>query len=525
MSLVSVIVTNDYTEGGGGSPSTPSGSISDGAVLSDTVYTSADPSANPNGLLLLGSATLASSGASPTFETNSTGLTYPDDYARFTVTTSDAEGGGGFKFGMGEVPQAYFETNRFGSDGEIYKTIDIAFETRITGDVPHKLFRAIVFSDPVTWAEAAIGHVWFDHPNGELNSDPARGVVGTTVQTTTYNDFENFLWEGITTGSTDITDGQWHVVRIYLRLNTPGNADGICRVWIDGNLDIEDTTINWVDSYTTYGWNAFFLESYYNSGVGTTSTVDYRNLYVRGSEIGGVAPFYTVDVDNYGNLTAFLADSQIADVSGGSNYLSYVAATGSPPDGGSNVIRATYVGGQGSEQTAGFDITIPNAATLNLREIWIRVLCRWDPNWVTNGPYSGNPDHKTFFLFDQDELGSQRWEHHNGHNGSGFGQFVTGEGDTQGDATQCWDGSYQEIWIHAKMGGDPASSGDAEWVVRYDTIDYTRTWVGGFDATFSGKYFNKLAVFRNLNRGSTSDQYIEFRYAEFYDEDPFGGII
>lgn len=828
-----------------------------------------DPADNPNSLPLIGSHPLSSGVGVPAFEIQ--GVTYPADYARFTLADGQEEGGF-FHIAVGKTPSAYIGQNRMGADDLILDAIDVAFRVRLNGAVPYKLFRSIVFA-AADFSEAAVGHVWFQQPGGSgvLASDPARGVVGSVVQTTGYNDTANFIWEGALAGLAEIVDNEWHVVRVYHQLNTPGNADGISRVTIDGILDIEQTDINWVDSYgLEYGFNAFYLECFHNGGSPGGVTIDFKDLYVRGREyvpgtpaitittgglpsvetgqaysqalaaqggvpgsyawsitagsltgsglsldpatgvISGTAtgvgtynftvqcadgsstagskafsiavtsvnpggdPDFEFDFSDYANVAAVVALPGFEDRSGGANggislatiageqftkalrgtynlpsqvdqeigltmdmdhagwassvqpreiwghfrcrhsavpafsysgpspgggpggkylfgfdqdqigtsrfniqlgmygddsilplyagnsgvdtgrvlaqwpaatmradgwvdfwwhwkmdspdginevyvvapsgtyyskigtgvntdpgaskyfrylvlganintgtsadgmfrdygrvrvyttqpanwpgavqpfhsitwdpYATFAAAvsgegilyteqggtvglisglTGTP-GGFTKAIRCTYLGGVGPETTAGIDVVVDQAATRQLREIWGRFYVRFSPSFTTVGPGPGNPDLKFLFLFDQDPNGLRRWEAHVGHFGSGFGQFIAGTGDTQGDATQLFDGNWEEVLFHARFGTDPAGGGTAIWTVRYNTTGVTRVWAGGLNATFASYYFNYVAILRNLNRGSSEDITCDIGPIQLFDEDPFGGVI
>lgn len=287
-----------------------------------------NPSENPNGLALLGSHPLASATGLPTFEAS--GATYPDDYSRFTIGDGQVDGGY-YHIGIGKTPSAYIGTNRIGDPDDIVIELDVAFRVRVTGDVPYKLFRSIVFAEP-DWSEAAVGHVWFSQPagTGVIASDPARGVVGSVLQTVGYNDTANFTWEGAVVGTDNLADGEWHTVRIYQKLNSAGVADGICRVWIDGVLDIEDTTINWVDSYNLeYGFNAIFLEAYHNDGSSGGTTLDFKDLYVRGATYTPGTPALTITTTSLPGVEAGAGYSQQLQVSGGGGSETWTITAGS----------------------------------------------------------------------------------------------------------------------------------------------------------------------------------------------------
>lgn len=291
-----------------------------------------DPSDNPNGLALLGSHPLASATGLPTFEAS--GATYPDDYTRFTIADTGVDGGY-YHIGIGKTPSAYIGTNRIGDPDDIVIELDVAFRLRVTGDVPYKLFRSIVFAEP-DWSEAAVGHVWFSQPagTGVIASDPARGVVGSVLQTVGYNDTANFIWEGAVVGTDNLADGEWHTVRIYQKLNSAGVADGICRVWIDGVLDIEDTSINWVDSYNLeYGFNAIFLEAYHNDGSSGGTTIDFRDLYVRGATYVISPTAISVLTSSLSSGTQGASYNQTLQATGGNGTYVWTVEDGSLPSG------------------------------------------------------------------------------------------------------------------------------------------------------------------------------------------------
>lgn len=44
-----------------------------------------------------------------------------------------------------------------------------------------------------------------------------------------------------TTNPVRMRKGQWVTIEMYAQLNTPGNADGIWRTWVDGQLAVENT--------------------------------------------------------------------------------------------------------------------------------------------------------------------------------------------------------------------------------------------------------------------------------------------
>ena len=71
-----------------------------------------------------------------------------------------------------------------------------------------------------------------------------------------------------------------------VRLNEAGQADGVFRMWIDGQLEAERTGLNWVGSYDEYGINAVFVSNYWNDGSPTQQERYLDNFVVSTERIG-----------------------------------------------------------------------------------------------------------------------------------------------------------------------------------------------------------------------------------------------
>src|SRR5690606_3396243 len=59
--------------------------------------------------------------------------------------------------------------------------------------------------------------------------------------------------------------GQWHQIEVHAKLNDAGEANGEFQVWINNNLEINKTDIDWVGSYTDYGFNEVELNNSLNA--------------------------------------------------------------------------------------------------------------------------------------------------------------------------------------------------------------------------------------------------------------------
>ncbi len=156
---------------------------------------------------------------------------------------------------------------------------------------PDKLSRATsMVSDK--WNQAMFAHVWSS--GDALTLDNASGVKGGAVVTTKYNDFDNMKWVG---GNKPVSPmllhssaeaGWWVCVEARARLNTPGKADALSQLWIDGKLQCERKDFDWRGTYDAFGINAVFLETYWNNKSPVTQKRWYDNFVVSTEPVGPV---------------------------------------------------------------------------------------------------------------------------------------------------------------------------------------------------------------------------------------------
>ncbi len=201
-------------------------------------------------------------------------------------------GKGNRKVAFGDFPNhesTVFPDKQF---DEIYWRVYVKHEYGWEG-APAKMSRATsIVSD--SWQQAMIAHVWSGAKNS-LTLDPASGVKGQTDQivTTKYNDFDNLIWLGNKPSShfqltATEESGYWIMVESRAKLNTPGQADGINQLWIDGRLEAERLHLNFRGAYTTHGINAVFLESYWNKGSVKDQGRWFDNFVISTEPIGPI---------------------------------------------------------------------------------------------------------------------------------------------------------------------------------------------------------------------------------------------
>jgi len=175
---------------------------------------------------------------------------------------------------------------------DVYWRIYVKHQDGWTGGSPAKMSRATSMATG-RWSQAMIAHVWGSH-RWFLTLDPASGVRGDRVVTTRYNDFANLKWLGNRPWSrmpihARRESGWWVCVEARAKLNTPGAADGVNQLWIDGRLACERTKLNWRGGYTGRGINAVFLEAYWNHGSPVRQTRWYDSFVISTKPIGPMA--------------------------------------------------------------------------------------------------------------------------------------------------------------------------------------------------------------------------------------------
>ena len=154
---------------------------------------------------------------------------------------------------------------------------------------PGKLSRATVFTARDDWRQAMIAHLWGGR-GGALVLDPASCVRDGHVACRTYNDFDALRWLGIRRGRTGLFagshNGRWLCIEHRVRLNRPGEPNGLQQFWIDGRLEASAEGLDFVGTFDSYGINAIFLENYWDRGSPRLQVRTIDNLVVATAPIG-----------------------------------------------------------------------------------------------------------------------------------------------------------------------------------------------------------------------------------------------
>lgn len=199
---------------------------------------------------------------------------------------------GGFKKSFGRTPDSYIgrhaarPTEDF---REIYWRFYLKMQAGWEG-APAKVCRATIMANS-NWAQAMIAHLWSGNTQPSLVMDPASGIdANGNLVTTRYNDFDHLMWLGYVAGPEPIfaTDqsGRWRCVEGHVRLDDPGQNNGIFEFWIDGVRQARRTNYAWVKTWNQYGINSLFFANYWNSGSVKTQERYFDDLVIATERIG-----------------------------------------------------------------------------------------------------------------------------------------------------------------------------------------------------------------------------------------------
>ncbi|OUS77786.1 hypothetical protein B1748_03105 [Paenibacillus sp. MY03] len=218
--------------------------------------------------------------------------------AEFREADGEQHDTGTLKLAFGRTPTSYMTpVAAQGEDlEEMYVRFYVKNEEGWTGGGGDKLVR-ISSMQTANWAQSMIAHAWSGGSGGKfLTAAPASGTDAAGVlKSTKWNDFDNLRWMNGNTSATPIFDanhvGEWYAVETHVKLNDPGQNNGIFELWIDDKLEASAYDLNWIGDYEIgpgagYGLNWVALENYWNNGTPQDQERYFDNLVVSREKIG-----------------------------------------------------------------------------------------------------------------------------------------------------------------------------------------------------------------------------------------------
>lgn len=234
------------------------------------------------------------------FEYNNNG----GDFVRLAKTGRDSSygmrvkwqagevGAGSLSKSFGKTPDTYIGKNAAHPTetfDEIYWRMDVKSQSGWIGGGPAKLSRAMCLANS-NWAQGMMAHLWSGGTNDwYLGMDPASGIgIDGTLKSTKYNDFNNLRWLGFKAGKTALyhenNSGKWFCIVGHVKLNKPGQKDGVFEFWINDTLQASSTNLDWHSSWNNnpnnLHINAIFFENYWNNGSPVEQERYFDNLVI-----------------------------------------------------------------------------------------------------------------------------------------------------------------------------------------------------------------------------------------------------
>ena len=270
---------------------------------------------------------------------------YHTDKDSFIWTKDQGLGGGAMRcqFEKGQVSpgdlQVFFGGNPAGKglrSTETFKEISwrvyVKHEQGWEGN-PAKLGRTICLAG-ADWSQGLMAHVW-GGKGDVLNIDPATGIRDSQKVTTHYNDFRKLKWLGIRSSQTPIfspaESGRWVCVESHVKLNTPGQRDGVFELSVDGKVEAARTDLDWHGTWADYGINAVFLENYWNEGAIKREARWFDNFVISTNPIGPITAARPATIVRTASPANLPWEAQIATDPDGKDIV-WTSAASAPAD-------------------------------------------------------------------------------------------------------------------------------------------------------------------------------------------------
>ncbi len=217
------------------------------------------------------------------------------------------------------------------------------------------------------WRFAWSEYTWIQQsqPGGTVVSDPVSHVA--EPDGTQYLEREDRRWLGRKLTSLRFADrlGEFVAIEVRVKLNTPGQNDGLIEYWIDGRPDLRREGINLRGAYTGTTINTIMLDTYWNDGAPEEGLMRWYDNVVVATERIGCARFtvakspladqrgWRLQLASAPNESALVWDS--GEVSGAGTEIDISESTGDFATGvapclypsASYVMRARHADGSG----------------------------------------------------------------------------------------------------------------------------------------------------------------------------------
>jgi hypothetical protein len=154
---------------------------------------------------------------------------------------------------------------------------------------PHNLTRVSAFAQS-DWGQAMVAAITSDGDQVPLRASASTCVDADQVACSGIDDAASLEPLGAFVGTTPVFSseraGRWQCVEAHVRLNTPGNTDGVFEFWVDGEREAGDTNLDWRGNWTEFGLNLLSIENFWAGGAPADLDRWFDDLVISTAPIG-----------------------------------------------------------------------------------------------------------------------------------------------------------------------------------------------------------------------------------------------
>lgn len=152
---------------------------------------------------------------------------------------------------------------------EVYWRFRVKMQAGWPDAGPYNLSRISAFAQS-DWGEAMVASLASNDADVNLRASAASCVQNNEVECAGI-DGDALVPLGTLSGSTAVFSsaraGQWQCVEAHVKLNTPGEADGMFEFWVDGELEAGRTGMDWRGTWEAFGLNLLSIENFWVGGA------------------------------------------------------------------------------------------------------------------------------------------------------------------------------------------------------------------------------------------------------------------
>lgn len=154
---------------------------------------------------------------------------------------------------------------------------------------PHNLTRISAFAQS-NWGQAMVASVSSKGDEVQLEASAASCVQQGEVACAGVDDAQSLEPLGTLVGQTPVFSsargGQWQCIEAHVRLNTPGEVDGVFEMWVDGELEGATEGVDWRGSWSEFGLNLLSIENLWVGGAPADLDRWFDDLVISTQPIG-----------------------------------------------------------------------------------------------------------------------------------------------------------------------------------------------------------------------------------------------